>query len=339
MSTITRRNFMKVMAATSAAAATGLYQRKSYAAEFTLKYANVMPATHPLNIRAREMAKNINAQSKGRIDFQVFPNNQLGGDGDVLSQLRSGAIDFFSLSPLVLGTLVPAAQISGVGFAFKDHSQVWSALDGDLGAHVRAQIEKTSLFAFENVWDSGYRQTTTSTHPIGKPEDLKGLKIRVPMSPLWTSMFRSFGAAPTSINLSEAYSALQTHIVEAEENPLAVISTAKFYEVQKYCSLTNHLWDGFWFLGNKQSFARLPKELQEIVRTNVNAAGLKQRDDLGKLNDSLEAELAAKGLQFNKVNADAFRDKLRAAGFYAEWHKKFGDEAWALLEKYTGKLA
>ncbi|AKJ67058.1 ABC transporter substrate-binding protein [Pandoraea thiooxydans] len=339
MSQMDRRNFMKIMAATSAAAATGLYQSNSYAAEFTLKYANNLPVTHPMNIRAREMAKNIAEQSKGRIDLQIFPNNQLGSDSDMLSQIRSGAIDYFTLSPLILGTLVPAAQISGIGFAFKDYSQVWAAMDGDLGAHVRGEIAKTSVFAFDKIWDNGYRQTTSSTHPIKTPADFKGMKIRVPPSPLWTSMFRAFGSAPASINFAEVYSALQTHIVEGQENPLAIISTAKLYEVQKYCSMTNHMWDGFWFLGNKASFAKLPKDLQEIVRTNVNAAGLKQRVDVKKLNDTLEANLKAKGLQFNNVDADSFRDTLRSAGFYADWHKKFGDQAWTLLEKYTGKLA
>ena len=151
-------------------------------------------------------------------------------------------------------------------------------------------------------------------------------------------MFRAFDAAPASINFAETYSALQTKIVEAQENPMAVISTAKLYEVQKYCSMTNHMWDGFWFMANKKSFERLPKDLQEIITRNVNEAGMKQRADVKALNDSLVAEMKSKGLQFNDVDPDLFRAKLRSAGFYADWHKKFGDEAWAVLEKYTGKL-
>jgi len=339
MGDTTRRTFLKTGSLALAATALGLSTRPAFAAEFTLKYANNLPVTHPMNIRAREMAVRIASESNGRIDFQVYPNNQLGGDTDVLSQIRSGAIDCFTLSPLILGTLVPAAQISGIGFAFKDYDQVWAALDGDLGAHVRTQIAKTEVFAFDKIWDNGYRQTTTSSRPVQKPEDFKGMKIRVPASPLWTSMFRAFDAAPASINFAEVYSALQTKIVEGEENPLAIISTAKLYEVQKYVSLTNHMWDGFWFLANKESFAKLPKELQVIVQNAVNDAGLKQRADVRKLNDSLVGDLKSHGMKFNDVDNAAFRDKLRAAGFYADWHKKFGDDAWALLEKYTGKLA
>jgi tripartite ATP-independent transporter DctP family solute receptor len=334
-----RRHFIKVVAATSAAAATGLYQTQAHAAEFTLKFANNLPISHPMNIRAKEMAQKIAEQSKGRIDFQIYPNNQLGSDSDMLSQIRSGAIDYFTLSPLILGTLVPAAQISGVGFAFKDYSQVWAAMDGDLGAHVRGQIAKTSVFAFDKIWENGYRQITTSNRPINSPADLKGLKIRVPTSPLWTSMFRAFDSSPTSINFAEVYSALQTHIVEAQENPLALLTTAKLYEVQKYVSMTNHMWDGFWFLANKQKWDKLPKDLQAIVTANVNAAAMAQRDDVRKLNDGVMVELKQKGLVFNAPNNEQFREKLRSAGFYAEWHKKFGDEAWAMLEKYTGKLA
>jgi tripartite ATP-independent transporter DctP family solute receptor len=323
MGDYSRRTFLKTGSLALAATALGAPALPAYAAEFTLKYANNLPVTHPMNIRAREMAARIATESKGRINLQVYPNNQLGGDTDMLSQVRSGAIDYFTLSPLILGTLVPAAQITGVGFAFKDYSQVWPALDGDLGAHVRAEIAKTEVFAFEKIWDNGYRQTTTSSRPILKPADFNGMKLRVPASPLWTSMFRAFGAAPASINFSEVYSALQTKVVEGEEN----------------CSMTNHMWDGFWFLANKQSFAKLPKDLQVIVQNAANDAGVKQRADVRKLNDSLVGSLKTHGMKFNDVDNAAFRDKLRSAGFYADWHKRFGEQEWALLEKYTGKLA
>ena len=186
--------------------------------------------------------------------------------------------------------------------------------------------------------NNGYRQVTSSTHPINTPDDLKGFKIRVPVSPLWTSMFKALGASPTSININEVYSALQTKIVEGQENPLSLINLFKFYEVQSYVSLTNHMWDGFWTLVNAKAWADLPKELQEIVARNVNGAALKEREDIRKLNDSLEGELARKGLLFNKTDGEKFRAALRAAGFYAEWRNKYGTEAWAVLESQVGSL-
>jgi TRAP-type transport system periplasmic protein len=338
---ITRRGFVARVAAGAAVAiaAPALLTRRAHAAEFSLKYANNLPVTHPMNTRAQEAAAKIKAESKGRVEIEIFPNNQLGGDTDMLSQVRTGAIDYFTLSGLILATLVPVASINGIGFAFKSYDQVWAAMDGELGSHVRAAVAKAGLHSLDKIWDNGYRQITSSTKPINTPDDLKGFKIRVPVSPLWTSMFKAFEASPASINFSEVYSALQTHIVEGQENPLAIIETAKLYEVQKYCSTTNHMWDGFWMLANAGSWAKLPPDLQEIVARNFNEAALNERADVAKLNASLADSLKAKGMAFNVPETEPFRAALRKAGFYAEWKGKYGAEAWALLEKYAGNLA
>ena len=252
-----RRTLLKASAASAVLGGIGApYVARAQAAEFTYKYANNLPDSHPMNVRAKEMAAAIKTETNGRFDLQVFPNNQLGSDTDMLSQIRSGGIEFFTLSGLILATLVPAASINGIGFAFPDYDTVWKAMDGDLGAYVRGEIAKANLVAMDKIWDNGFRQTTSSTKPINGPDDYKGFKIRVPVSPLWTSMFKAFDASPASINFSEVYSALQTKIVEGQENPLALISTAKLYEVQKYCSLTNHMWDGFWFLANRRAWEK-----------------------------------------------------------------------------------
>ena len=333
-------NTRRFVLAAGAASTLGLSAGGAWAqkAEFTYKYANNLPVTHPMNLRAKEMADAIRGETRGRVDIQIFPNNQLGGDTDMLSQLRSGGVEFFTLSGLILATLVPAASISGIGFAFPDYDTVWKAMDGDLGAHIRAQIAKAGLVAMDKIWDNGFRQITSSTRPIQSAADLKGMKIRVPPSPLWTSMFKALDAAPASINFAEVYSALQTKVVEGQENPLAVIATAKLFEVQKYCSVTNHMWDGFWFLANKKAWDKLPPDLQTIVARHINAAGMSERADVARLNAGLQKELADKGMAFNQPTSDSFREQMRKAGFYAEWKGKFGDEAWALLERSAGKL-
>ena len=335
---ITRRT---VLRSTALAASLAVPMHRAFAqkAEFNYKYANNLPVTHPLNIRAKEMADAIRTETGGRVDIQIFPSNQLGSDTDVLSQLRSGGVEFFTLSGLILSTLVPSASISGVGFAFNDYASVWKAMDGELGAHIRQQIAKANIVPMEKIWDNGFRQITSSSRAIAAPQDMKGFKIRVPVSPLWTSMFKAFDAAPASINFSEVYSALQTKIVEGQENPLAIISTAKLYEVQKYCSLTNHMWDGFWFLANRRAWEKLPQDVRTIVAKNINAAAIKEREDTAKLNANLQQELAGKGLTFNQPAVAPFRDKLRSAGYYAEWKAKNGDQAWDLLEKAVGKLS
>jgi len=234
---------------------------------------------------------------------------------------------------------VPVASINGIGFAFKDYDTVWSAMDGKLGAYVRAEIGKRGLIAMDKMWDNGFRQITSSTRPIREPADLKGFKIRVPISPLWTSMFQAFGASPISINFSEVYSALQTKIAEGQENPLSLIEIAKLYEVQKYVSMTSHMWDGFWMLANRQSFESMPKNLQDIVAQQFNRSALDERADIAKLNDTVAADLKTKGLTFIEVDKPAFRTALKQARFYAEWKTKYGDEAWGLLEGAVGSLS
>src|ERR1700730_652965 len=340
MRTINRRKFLHASTATATGiAAFGILTRRGDAAEFSWRYANNNVVQHPMNVRLREAVDRIREQSNGRVDIPVFPNSQLGGDTDMLSQLRTGAIQLFNLSGLILSTFVPLASINGIGFAFKDYDQVWSAMDGALGSFIRVAVGKSGLYAFASMWDNGYRQITSSTHPINTPDDLKGFKIRVPVSPLWTSMFKAFGAAPPSININDAYSAMQTRIVEGQENPLALIDLYKFYEVQKFVSLTNHMWDGFWTLANGRVWASLPKDLQDVVERNLNAAAKLEREDVRALNASLQGALAPEGVGVNSTDPQRFRAALRNAGFYAEWKEKYGAEAWAVLESQVGALS
>src|SRR5271155_2952296 len=192
MSSITRRGF--VGGALAAAPAVGT--RPARAAEFQLKLGNNVPPAHPMNVHAEAAARRIREATDGRVEISLFPSSQLGSDTDMLSQLRSGALEIFCCSGLILSTLVPIASINGIGFAFKDYAQVWPAMDGKLGALVRAEIAKRGIIAMERIWDNGFRNVTNSVRPILKPEDLAGLKIRVPVSPLWTNMFQALGPSP-----------------------------------------------------------------------------------------------------------------------------------------------
>ena len=334
--TINRRNVL-LTATAGALVAPFIRPGMARAADFSYKIANNQPLEHPSNVRLQEAVAAILEQTSGSVDIQIFPSNQLGADTDVLGQLRSGGVEFFQLSPIILSTLVPNASINGVGFAFPDYDTVWKAMDGELGAYERGQIENAGLVVMDKIWDNGFRQTTSSTKPITAPADLEGFKIRVPVSPLWTSMYTAFGAAPASINFAEVYTALQTGIVDGQENPLAIMQVAKMWEVQKYLSMTNHMWDGFWLLGNRRAWGALPEEAQQIVADNFNAAADKQRADVMAMNASLRGDLESKGFTFNGVDPKPFEDKLREAGFYAEWKKTYGDEAWAILETAIGR--
>ncbi|WP_207459276.1 TRAP transporter substrate-binding protein [Azospirillum sp. SYSU D00513] len=340
---MSRRAMLKSFAAVPAAGLAGGavlgMPRVARAAEFSFRYGNNLPMTHPLNVRAQQAADRIASETNGRVEIKIFPNNQLGGDTDMLSQVRSGGITFFTPSALVIATLVPVAAINAVGFAFTDYDQVWAAMDGKVGGHVREAISKVGLHAFERMWDNGFRQMTSGAKPIQSAADMDGLKIRVPVSPLSISMFKALSAAPASLQFSEVYSSLQTRIVDAQENPLPIIQVAKLYEVQKHCALSNHIWDGFWFIANGRAWKSLPTDLQTIVSRAINEAGMQQREDIKALNASVQADLQSKGLSFNATDPESFRAKLRDAGFYGEWKGRFGDDAWALLEGAVGKLA
>src|SRR4051812_10684045 len=154
-----------------------------------------------------------------------------------------------------------------------------------------------------------------------------------------TSVFRALNAGPSPINFNELYSALQTRVVEAQENPLAIIATARLYEVQKYCSLTNHVWDAYWILGNRKAVDRLPKDIQEIVFREFDKSAGDERADIAALSKSLRAELQSKGLQFVEVDKKAFKAALGKTNFYKDWRAKFGEDAWKLLEENAGALA
>ena len=342
-----RRNVLRALSALPAlgvagvVGVTGMLPRMARAAtpEYVFKYGNNLPVSHPLNVRAQEVAARIATESKGRMELRIFPNNQLGGDTDMLAQVRNGGIDIFNAGTMVIATLAPISAITAVGFAFSRYDQVWQAVDGKLGNTIRDAFAKTGLYTFEKMWDNGFRQITSGNKPIAKAADLAGMKIRVPVSPMGISLFKSLQASPTSLQFSEVYSALQTRVVDAQENPLAIVETAKLYEVQKFCSITNHSWDGYHLVVNGRSWRALPDDLKVIVARAFNEAALQQREDVYKLNTGLQNELSSKGLAFNAAAPETFRTQLQQSGYYAEWKKKFGPEAWALLEATAGKVA
>src|SRR3954447_806472 len=171
MSKLTRRVLIRsTSAAAAGVAAFGILTRRGDAAEFTWRYPNEMVPTHSMNVHLQEAAERIRRDSGGRMEVKIFPNNQLGGGTDMLSQLRTGVIQLLNLSGVIVSNVVPVASINGIGFGFKEYDNVWAAMDGALGTHVRGAIEKAGLFAFEKMWDNGYRQITSSTRPINTPD-------------------------------------------------------------------------------------------------------------------------------------------------------------------------
>jgi len=337
---LSRKQFVRTAAGGVAALASiGFVRFPGDAAEFSLKFGNDLPPDHPTNTTAKDVAAQIADRSKGRVELQLFPANQLGNDTQMLSQLRSGAIQFMAVGDNILATLVPAAAINNVGFTWPDAKTAFRALDGDLGTYVRGEIERAGLHPMSKIWDEGFRELTSSTKPLRTPQDLAGFKIRVPPSPISTALFAALGASPTTINIKDLYSALETHIVDGQENPLSLIESQKFYEVQKYCSLTDHMFVGYWVLANPDAFGKMPKDMQAVVETAFNDGAPKQRTANVHEDATVRSQLTSQGLQVIDVDRPSFRNVLVKAGFYKQMAGQFGAQPWGLLEKYAGKLS
>jgi len=310
----------------------------SAAPQFKWKCGNDLTADHPISVRAVEAFGKIRKETGGQVEITLFPNSTLGSDPQMLTQLRSGALEMLQYAGGILDTVVPLASIENVAFAYPNRQAAFAAMDGEVGTLVRQQIVEKQIAVFDRVWENGWREFTTSNRAIHTVEDLQGLKVRVSPGKLRVDTFRTLGVAVTPIPPNEVYTALQTHIVDGVETALLFIETARWYEVQKYCSLTNHMWSGYWALANMDSWKSLPAKYQQIVARHLDAAALLQRRDNEILNRSIEDKLSRQGLTFNTTSPASFKAKLVSGGYYGRWKNEYGDKAWAALERYTGKL-
>jgi tripartite ATP-independent transporter DctP family solute receptor len=333
---VTRQGFVVGVASTFASVGIITPAR---AADFELKYGHDLPSEHPINVRSVEAFGRIAKATNGRVHIKSFPTSQLGSDPSMISQLRAGALECVVMPGAFLNAIVPLASIENVAYAFPNRETVFRAMDGDLGKVIRDEFASKGLVVFEKIWENGFRDITTSTKPIHNAADLSGLKIRVSPGKIRLDTFQSLGASPTPISLSELYTSLQTHVIDAQENPLLLIDQQKFYEVQKYVSMSDHIWSGYWTLFNQDVWNKFPKDVQGIVAHEMGAATLKARNDNVNLNRSVRDKLVRRGMVFNEVDKASFKKKLSDAKYYDRWKAEFGPTAWNALEKYTNKLA
>lgn len=319
------------------AATIGIVRTPAKAAQFVYKFATNQPTDHPLTARGIETWERVRRDTGGRLEVQTFPNSQLGSDVAMLQQVRAGAIQFNLQAGSILANVVPLATIQNMPFAFKDTNAVHAAYDGELGAIVRKEIAaRTGLHVFGGILDAGFRDMTSSKSPIRTVDDLQGLKFRAPAAPLFVDLFRTLGCNVTSIGIEELYTGLQAHVVDAEENSLSIMFVHKLYEVQKYLSITNHMWDGFFVVANNEAWNALPHDIQTAVERNVPQYVRDETRDVVQLDRTLVARLHDHGMAVNTVDIAPFRAKLK--DFYARWREKLGPVAWAALEKTTGPL-
>ena len=295
-------------------------------------------SSHPMAVRATEAAAKTKRDTNGRLDITVFANGSLGTDTSMLTQVRSGALPLMLISDSILANVVTIAALENVPFAFPSYKQAFEALDGPMGTTMRAAMKPAGLYGFEKAWCSGYKQMINSVRPINSPDDVKGLKLRIAPNALEVAMLKALGASAVPINLGEAYAALQSHLVDGLTLVLPVLESQKFYEVQKYVAMTNHLFTAFSLLANADHWQAVPAELRQIAETNFNASALAERNDIVASDKTLERTLESQGLSFSHPNLTAFHEALRKAGMYIDFRDKFGAANWALLEATTGPL-
>jgi TRAP-type transport system periplasmic protein len=329
----TRRALIAGSAATFVSV--GLAKGPAKAAEFEFKCGSADPIEHPLSIRLTQMWEAVRKESGGRVHTQFFPNSALGGTAAMFTQLRLGALQFVSQNTGTLSSVVPVSDISYLGFAFKDASEAQRVMDGPLGAYVRQEAAGKGIHVLRSIWDSGMLQISSSLRPVRTPDDLQGFKIRVLASKIADDLFKILGSSPTSITLGEIYTALQTKIVDGTVGPLVTIATARWYEVQRWISLTNHAWGGLWLCANADAWNRLPSDMQAIIERNNTKYATLERRDTQALNASLVDKLVRQGIIMNPVDQAPFRALLHS--YYEYWANAFGPTAWGLLQTSVGR--
>jgi tripartite ATP-independent transporter DctP family solute receptor len=289
-------------------------------------------------LRLNEAATKILSDTGGKMEIKIFAQSQLGGAAATIGQTRLGAIDMCIIFYGFIEPMEKVAGLASIPFAFATQKDVMNAMDGPFGKYVRAQIEKLNFHVFERAWDIGFRQLSNSLRPIRTPDDLKGMRLRVPPSPASVAVFKAFGTSPTPIDPKEQYVACQTHIVDGTELPMGSLYTYKMYEVQKYLSIINHSWTGHTALMNGDAWRKLPKDVQDAVDRNFNAAGMEERVDMAKVEVTTEQQLVAKGMVSIHPPVAPFKAVIRASGLYATWRQQYGAEGFDLLQKSVGQL-
>ena len=324
-----------VTGTTAAFASIGIVRGPAKAAQFEFKCGSNYAASHPSSILLGQMWAAIEKESGGRIHTQFFPNSQLGGDAAMFTQTRVGAIQFDLITPGNLATVVPSADISNLGFAFKDVDEAVRVHDGPLGSYIRQEAASKGLYVLKFIWDVGMSQICSNTHPIKVPDDLHNFRIRVSESKILIGLYKSLGASPTPMSFNEIYTALQTRIIDGAGGPLGLLEASRFQEVTKYMSIMNSNLGGNWLIANGDVWKSLPSDLQEIIERNNTKYALFERSATKSDNLAAGTRLTKGGTIINTVVQAPFRARLHS--YYQEWSAFFGPTEWSLLENAVGR--
>lgn len=234
------------------------------AAEYEFTFAHVLTEDTP-NARAVERFKEeVEANSDGRIQINIRPAAQLGGDVEIIEQTQMGLVDFAIPPTGNLANFNEKMYLYDLPFLMKDLEAAKRVLDGEVGEELLKTLEANNLQGI-NMWGAGFRHMTNNVRPIEGPDDLQGIKMRTLQAPTILETYRTYGANPTAMAYTEVYNGLQQGVVEGQENPLANIYSMRFYEVQDHMTLTGHAYHTYAFVMNKAAWESLPDDLKQVI--------------------------------------------------------------------------
>ncbi|MGH6760906.1 MAG: DctP family TRAP transporter solute-binding subunit [Phyllobacterium sp.] len=323
--------FCKLAATTIAAGMIGLAMPSLAAAETTIRLGHVLADTHSWHIAADGFAKEVAEKTEGRVNVQLFPSGQLGTEKDVVEGMQIGTIQGGVVGSGSFQFVEPKIGIIEMPYAWTSREQAFTALDGDLGKELAALLQPKGIEVLA-WWENGFRNVTNSKHPIVEPADLAGLKIRVTPDKVRLATFETLGAQPAPLAFGELYSALQQGVFDAQENPLSIIDSSSFFEVQKYVSMTGHIWGAACLTVSSTVWNEISPEDQAIVKAAAIHWGNEQRKMVAASEADLVEKLKGHGMQFNEVNKPAFIKALEP--IWESQKDVFGPELLETLNKY-----
>lgn len=292
------------------------------AAQQTLRLGHNISATSPYHLAAEHFGRLVQERTNGRIRVQVFPAGALGNERDMIEGAQLGTIDMVVTSSAAAGPFVPALRILDVPFLFRDPAHARTVLDGSIGAELLAAMPARNLIGL--AWgDIGFRHMTANK-PLRTVEDMRGLKLRAQNNPIHLAAYRALGAQPTVVGFNELYAALQTGVVDANEQPISIHVSSRFFEVQRHLTLTGHLVASALFVISPSVFNRLSAADQEILRTAAREAIPTMRNAADEQDRAGLTTLRERGMTISETfDGPGFLRALEPA--YAEFGRELGE--------------
>lgn len=276
----------------------------------TLRLGHVLAPTHPYTLGGQEFARLVEEKTNGGIKVEVFHSSQLGNERDMVEGLQLGTIEMALVSTAPLSSFLEEFLVFDLPFIFVNEAHAREVLDSEIGTNLMTKLDNQKIKGLA-YWENGFRHVTNNNHAILKPEDLKGLKIRTMENPIHMATFTQMGADPTPMAFGELFTALQQKTIDGQENPLPIIDSSKYYEVQKYCSLTGHFYAPAPLLISQATFESLTAEEQQAIQEAANEARDYERGLIDEMNAALVEELQSKGMEISEVNKAEFIEAVQ----------------------------